>query len=62
MFMIDWSALMTPQKATQDSLRTLSFLASYRRLEPKFLNSLSAVSLGTVSIYLGGYTAPPPPL
>jgi hypothetical protein len=29
--MIDWSALMTPQKTTQNSLRTLSRLISYQQ-------------------------------
>jgi hypothetical protein len=52
MFMFDWSALMTPHKATLDSLRTLSRFVSYRRLSPKFQFSRSAVTLG---IYLCVY-------
>ncbi len=47
--MSEWSALMTPQKTILDSLRTLSWLVSYRRLSPQFQFSLSAVTLG---IYL----------
>ncbi len=46
MFMFDWSAIMTPQKATLDSMRTLSWFVSYRRLLPQFQ---SAAALG---IYL----------
>ncbi len=32
MFMFDWRAPMTPQKATLDSMRTLSCFVSYRRI------------------------------
>ncbi len=53
--MSDWSALMimTPQKATLDSMRTLSRFVSYRRLSSQFQFSLSAV---TLVIYLDGLT------
>jgi hypothetical protein len=51
MFMFDLSALMTPQKATLDSMQPLSWFVSYRRLSPQFQFSLTAVTLG---IYLGG--------
>ncbi len=47
MFMSDWISLMTPQKATLDSMRIL--VLSYQRLSPQFQFSLSAVTLG---IYL----------
>ena len=56
MFRFNWRALMTPQKATLDSLRTFSRFVSYRRLAPKFQHSLYAITLG---IYLGD---PDPPL
>jgi hypothetical protein len=36
---------MTPQKATLDSMRTLSYFVSYRRLSAQFQFSLSAVTL-----------------
>ncbi len=36
MFIFDWSSLFNPQKATLDSLRTLSWYVSYRRLSHKF--------------------------
>jgi hypothetical protein len=52
MFLSAWSALMTPQKATLDSMRTLSLFVSYRRLSPQFQFSQSAV---TLVIYLGGF-------
>jgi hypothetical protein len=32
----DWSACMTPQKATLDSFQTLLWFVSYRRLAPEF--------------------------
>jgi hypothetical protein len=51
MFMFDWSALMTPQKANLDSLRTLSWIISYWRLALIFQHSLSDVTRG---IYLSG--------
>jgi hypothetical protein len=41
MFISDWSALMTPQKATLDSMRTLTWFVSYSRLLPMFQFSLS---------------------
>ncbi len=47
---------MTPQKATLDSLLTLSWFISYWRLAPKFHHSLSAFTLG---IYLGGFYMSP---
>jgi hypothetical protein len=50
MFMSDWSTLLTPQKATLDSIRTFVFV-SYRRLSPQFQVSLSAAVLG---MYLYG--------
>ena len=55
MFMSDWSAFMTPQKATLDSMCTLLWLVSYRRLLPQFKFSLSAAALG---IYLYGHMNP----
>ncbi len=42
-------ALMTPQNATLDSLRTLSWFVSYRRLSSQFQFSVSAVTLGYLS-------------
>ncbi len=51
MFMFEWSALMTPHKATLVSLLTLSWFVSYQRLTPKFQYSLSDDTLG---IYLDG--------
>jgi|LakMenE01Jun11ns_1017448.scaffolds.fasta_scaffold6954232_2 hypothetical protein len=45
MFMSDWSAFVTPQKATLDSKRTLSCFVSYRRLSPQFQFSLSPAAL-----------------
>jgi len=57
MFMSDWSALMTPQKATLDSMHTLSWFISYRRLSPQFQFSLSAAALG---MYLYGPLPLPP--
>jgi hypothetical protein len=55
MLMFDWSALIiiTPEKATLDTLHTLSRFVSYRSLAPKFQHSLSAVTLG---IFHGGST------
>jgi hypothetical protein len=47
--MSDWRALITPQKATLDSLRTLSWFVSYRRLSSQFQFSLSAVTLEYLS-------------
>jgi len=41
---------MTPQKATLDSFRTLSWFVSFRRIAPKFPNILCVVTLG---IYFG---------
>ncbi len=49
MFLTDRSALITPQNATLDSLRTLSWFVSYRRLSSQFQFSLSAVTLGYLS-------------
>jgi hypothetical protein len=49
MFMTNRSALMTPQNATLDSKRTLSWFASYRRLSAQFQFSLSADTLGYLS-------------
>jgi hypothetical protein len=49
MLISEWRAIMTPQKATLDSMRTPSWFVSYRRLSPQFQLSLSAVTLG---IYL----------
>ncbi len=46
------SALMTPKKATLDSLRTLSCFVSYRRLSPQFQFSLCAAALGLLR-YVG---------
>ncbi len=43
---------MTPQKATLDSLRTLSWFVSYRRLSSQFQFSLSAVTLEYLSQWL----------
>jgi hypothetical protein len=40
---------MTPQKATLDSLRTLSRFVSYRRLSSQFQFSLSLVTLEYLS-------------
>jgi hypothetical protein len=45
MFLSDWSALMTPQKTTLDSKRTLSRFVSYQRLSPQFQFSLSGAAL-----------------
>ncbi len=49
--MFDWiSLLMTPRKATLDSMRTLttlSWFVSYRRPSPQFHFSVSAAALGT---------------
>jgi hypothetical protein len=53
MFMFCWSALLTPHKATLDSMHTLSWSVSYRRLSPQFQFSLSVAALG---IYLYGAT------
>jgi hypothetical protein len=47
--MSDWRALMTPQKATLDRLRTLSWFVSYRRLSSQFQFSLSLVTLEYLS-------------
>ncbi len=44
-FMSDWSALMTPKKATLDSKHTLWWSVSYRRLSPQFQFSLSPAAL-----------------
>jgi hypothetical protein len=52
--MFDWIALITPKKATLDTMRTLSCFVSNRRLAPKFQHSLSAVTLG---IYVSGACA-----
>ncbi len=49
MFMFEWSALITLQKATLDIMRTLTRFVSYRRLSHKFQFSLSPAALG---IYL----------
>jgi hypothetical protein len=46
MFMFDWGALLTSQKAALDSVRKLSLFVSYRRLAPKFQHSPSSVTLG----------------
>ncbi len=54
MFMTDRSALMTPQNATLDSNRTLSWFVSYRHLSSQFQFSLSAVTLG----YLSQWSSP----
>jgi hypothetical protein len=51
MFMSDWSALTTPQKATLNSKHTLWGYVSYQRLSPQFKFSLPAAALGT---YLSG--------
>jgi hypothetical protein len=51
MFIFDWSVLMTPQKATMDSMRTPTLFVSYRLLSPQFQFSLSAAAL---VIYLYG--------
>jgi hypothetical protein len=40
---------MTPQKATLDSMRTLSLFVSYRRLSAQFQFPLSAVTLEYLS-------------
>jgi hypothetical protein len=40
---------MTPQNATLDSKRTLSWFVSYQRLSSQFQFSLSAVTLGYLS-------------
>jgi hypothetical protein len=40
---------MTPQNATLDSKRTLSWFVSYRRLSSQFQFSLSAITLGYLS-------------
>jgi hypothetical protein len=42
-----------PPKATMDSMRTFSWLKSYRRLSPQIQFSLSAAALG---IYLNGFS------
>ncbi len=52
MFMTDRSALMTPQNATLDSKRTLSWFVFNRRLSSQFQFSLSAVTLGYLSQWL----------
>jgi hypothetical protein len=44
---------MIPQKATLDSLGTLSGIVACQCFAPKFQHSLSAVTLG---IYLGGFS------
>jgi hypothetical protein len=46
MFMSDRSALMTPQKATLESKRTLLGFIFYRRLSSQFQFSMSAAALG----------------
>jgi hypothetical protein len=51
MFMSDWSALMTPQKVTLDSKRTLLWFVFYQRLSPQFQFSLSPAAL---DIYIYG--------
>ncbi len=50
MLMFDWSALIIPQKATLDSLSTLLWSVSYRRLAPKCQQS--TFSVVTRVIYL----------
>ncbi len=55
-FMSDWRALMTPQKATLDSLRTLSWFVSYRRLSSQFQFSLSAITLEYLSRWIWGFS------
>jgi hypothetical protein len=50
--------LMTPQKATLDSMRILLFFASYLCILPQFQFSLFAAAL---DMYLYGLTPPPPP-
>jgi hypothetical protein len=54
MFMSDWSALKTPEKATLDRKRTLSFFITYRRLSSQVQFSLSPVAL---EMYLYGHTS-----
>jgi hypothetical protein len=49
MFMSDWSALMTPQKATMDSTSIFLWFVSYRYIAPQFQFTLSAA---TLEIYL----------
>jgi hypothetical protein len=46
---------LTPQKAPLDSMHTVSWFVSYRRLSPQFQFSLSAAALG---IYQYGSTPP----
>jgi hypothetical protein len=53
MFMTDRSAFMTPQNATLDSKRTLSWFVSYWRLSSQFQFSLSAATLGYLSQWVG---------
>jgi hypothetical protein len=43
--MSDGRAIMTPQKATLDSMHTLSWFVSYRRLSAQFQFPLSPVTL-----------------
>ncbi len=52
MFMTNKSALMTPQNATLDSKRTLSWFVSFRRLSSQFQFSLSIVTLEYLSQWL----------
>ncbi len=47
--MSDWRALTTPQKATLETLSTLSWFVSYRRLSSQFQFSLSLVTLEYLS-------------
>jgi hypothetical protein len=49
MLMSEWRAIMTPQKATLDSMRILSWFVSNRRLSSQFQFSLSAVTLLYIS-------------
>ncbi len=51
MFMSDWSARMTPQNATLDSKRTLSWFVLYQRLSPQFQFSLSPAFSRYVSLW-----------
>jgi hypothetical protein len=50
--------LKIPQKATMDSLRTLLWFVSYRRLSPKFHSFLSAI---TPALHLCGCCTPMAP-
>ncbi len=50
MFIFDWSVLMIPQKATMDSMRTLTLFVSYRLLSPQFSFNFLCLLLLFVSI------------